>query len=195
MKRTLKAIFFLTIVLLFNKSIAKDTLIIFNNYKYKVGSKLIFERSGDYYQTPDSYETFSYGLQLISKLGKTKSSIETGLYKITKALTVHEKALVFYNYLSIPINYRFDTKVFYISGGLYFDYLTGKNVRFTNIPLMENYRKFNVGYNIATGVEKIIDEELSLIVEGRLFSNLFANKGGGFVNLGFALGVNYKLLR
>lgn len=58
---------------------AQDTLIIYNNYKWKIGGKLISERS-ESQNSPTTIPVFSGGFQALYKLGSTKSSIESGVY-------------------------------------------------------------------------------------------------------------------
>jgi hypothetical protein len=220
------------IALLFSLSaIAQDTLITGKNYKYKFGAKLQSERSiADNSILDNSFGVMCGGLQLIRKIANTKSSFESGIYFNTKAREYYARFLnenyagyyytasydVYYHYLSIPVNFRLDTKSIYFSVGVFFDYLLNHtNDERTNyfISRDENYgvdRKFLFGYNLNLGVEKSVSDNISVFMEARIAATVSSAKtDGGFVldngtdgnlghsniNYGFGIGINYKLLR
>lgn len=182
---------------------AQDTLIISNNFKYKLGVKFIADKSNDYSLISTGSNVISGGIQLVRKIGNTKSSIETGVYEFTKAAGVYESGGLIYNNISVPLNYRLDTRIVYISGGIYVDYLVSKHSRYpTFLRNVGQDRKIKFGLNLCLGIEKEINKQLSLLVEARTFNDLTSSKtdkgeffSPSYSNNGFAVGVNYKFLQ
>ncbi len=179
----------------------QDTIVVFNNYKYKLGSKVLVSHSTDYTFTDDATFVTSGGLQIVRRFGNSKSSLESGVYMMTKAVDRQLSRILFRN-LTIPINYRYDTKVFYVAGGLYADYLIGRQNAREELSSLYNDRKFNVGFNFISGVEKSINKHLTLLIEGHYFINLTSYRSAGpeglefgIRNIGFSIGLNYKVLR
>ena len=204
----LLSIFFLT-----ELANAQDTLIVCNNYKFKMGVKSIFEQSISLGRAnSESHAANGGGIQVINKLGKSKSSIETGIYYTTKVdesdyyiSTGIESAdkytfTIPYHYLTVPISYRFDTKVFYFTGGFFVDYLISKNVEGKYLDYYLNHeRKLNFGSILTLGLEKAVSKNLSVFVEGRYSITWSSSKTNistsGYSNYGIAVGINYKVLR
>lgn len=218
---------FLTLfTLLFSfPTFAQDTLIIAKNYKYKLGTKLFSDRStADY--SDKSFSAFYGGLQIIKQIKNSKSSFESGIYYNTKAreyiaeifcLTCNDPTYhyffynVYYHYLTIPVNYRFDTKSIYFSFGIFADYLLTRTTDDEYLLNVDKYyvadRKFFLGYNLNLGIEKSISYHLNIFAETRLAVTVSsAETNGGFltetgnlgvsnVSYGFGMGINYKLLR
>jgi len=189
---------------------AQDTILVYNNFKYKIGAKFIGEMSGDLSLIPESIPVYSGGFQIIRKFGNSRSSFESGVYMISKSLAQFQNTIygihlfsILYRNVSVPLNYRFDTKVFYISGGPFIDYLVAENgSNWKNYsPEFKYSRKLNFGLNIILGIEKSISKKLSLMVEGRYFNTLSSSSigrgifGPSYLNYGFAIGINYKILR
>ena len=153
--------------------------------------------------TPESFPVYSGGLQVTRQLKKSKSSIESGIYLNSKAVALYQNNILYRaitRNISIPINYRFDTKIVYIAAGPFIDYLVRED--FSHWEYKNDYsRKFNVGFNLNLGIEKSISKLFTLMVEGRYSTPLSSARtgrgffGSSYVNYGFAVGVNYKLLR
>lgn len=213
----------LTIFLIITVSLikAQDTILVNNNFKYKLGIKPCTEASADISQRINStniyWQAYRAGIQFIRKIKKSNSSIETGIYYTTKAKEYsafhyfpygYSRLIINSYYLSVPINYRYDTKVIYVAGGLFCDYLIDHSDQYL-INSIYDYgvdRKFNVGYNFAIGVEKQINRTINFYVEGLLFhtvswpkisdshSLIEGNLKTTYRNYGVAVGVNYKFL-
>ncbi len=195
---------------------AQDTIIVNDNFTFKGGIKLCSEASADVTQHANTYHGVGCGgIQLIAKIKKSKSSIESGIYYTTKAKNYspsyffsYSRMVVRYHYLSIPVNYRYDTKVIYLAGGVFFDYLLNcsSSYSFDDIYNYGIDRKFNIGYNVAIGMEKQISRTINFYVEGLLLHTVSwpkVEKGHGLIernlkttfrNYGVGLGVNYKFL-
>ena len=200
---------------------AQDTIVVDNNYTFKIGIKPCAEASADITQRSNGYNTYwqawRVGVQFIRKIiKKSRSSIESGIYYTTKAREYrafyypygYSNLIIYTDYLSIPINYRYDTKVIYVTGGIFVDYLVGHTSEY-NINSIYDYgidRKLNVGYNIAVGVEKQITRQMNFFAEGILFHTVSwpkvsaghklveSNFKTTYRNYGVAVGLNYKLL-
>jgi hypothetical protein len=209
--------FHLTFFLLFivSQLKAQDTIIVNNNYTFKAGIKISREGTAEIYDNDNLYySVFGGGIQLIGKIKNCKSSIESGMYYTTKA-KIYNSYYFFYpgnvvytQYLTLPVNYRCDTKVLYVEGGVFFDYLVHRFSRYS-ISSIYDYgvdRKLNMGYDIAIGMEKQISRTVNFYFEGKLFDTVSSPKkdGGGLVtsnvkttyrNYGVAFGVNYKFLK
>lgn len=210
--KVLLMIFFLIFVCKVN---AQDTLIINNNYKWKIGGKLILERSNDYSQSYQNSDVVSGGLQLIYNLETKLSQLESGVYLIQKANTYYSSANigsqvlflvpVKYNFLSIPLLYRVETRYIYFCGGITFDYLlktsTQNDFYFHLIPFYGNDRIFQMQAGIQVGFEKYLSNQSSIFFEGRLYNNISSSKieddffRRSFTNYGIGTGLNFKLLK
>lgn len=195
---------------------AQDTVLVYNNYKYKIGVKLIGENS--YAAGRENFEknrTASTGIQLMRKLNSFLC-IESGLYYITKGHTYiasdsswgYSVPIPFrYHNISIPLSIRYDSKIIYLTAGGYCDYLLNYSVA-RNEPYAGNVhyyltdRKFNLGIIFTAGLEKQFSKTLSFFVEGRFLENITSTKeeydfirvGFGYFNSGVAIGINYKVL-
>jgi hypothetical protein len=112
-------------------------------------------------------------------------------------------------YLTVPINYRFETKSIYFSAGLTFDYLIHKYPEYnensiSSLEKFGNDRLFYIGYNFNLGINKSISKKIDFFMETRVAVTVSTDKkGGGFIidsgsiatshiNYGFALGSTYK---
>lgn len=203
---------------------AQDTLIVAKNYKYKIGIKGLFERSGLYTvigNDPEALPVYSFGVQVISKFGNSKSSLESGLYYLSRASNLEYRYYGSFGYygfphipfwyrnIHLPVNYRLDTKIIYFAVGLYGDYLVRKSAREFD-GFIESYgtdRKFNLGFNLNLGFEKPFSKTLCLFVEAGFSYNLTSfrkeddffiynsDRAFGFTNYGVNFGINYKFLR
>lgn len=185
---------------------AQDTLAT-NTFKYKLGAKFIAERSGDYSLTPQNFRVYSGGFQLVRKIKNSRSSIETGIYMISKAVAYYNDTSYWrglnralFRNISVPLHYRFDTKVVYVSAGPFIDYLVIEDYSHSDYK-NEYSRKLNLGASINLGIEKSINKQLSLLVEGRYAVTLTNPDTGrcfygpSYVNYGIAVGLNYKMRR
>lgn len=182
--------------------LGQDTTIVFNNFKYKFGAKFLVDKSNDYSLVSEGSTVTSGGVQIVRKFGKSRSSLESGVYIMSKAVGSGSSSIVYRNF-SIPLIYRYDTKIFYIAGGIYADYLVEKK----NNPKSYFYssyrdRKLNLGLNLTLGIEKSISKQLSLLIEAHTINNLTSSKtdvddlfSPSYSNNGFSIGINYKLLR
>jgi|GEM_PF-2346954 len=205
----------LTILLLVLFAVAKaqDTIIVNNNFKYKIGIKLSNEGTSDImYDGNHHWVVFGGGIQLIGKINKSGTSLETGIYYTTKArgyeTYYYDSRAVYTQYITVPFNLRYDSKVIYAGAGVFCDYLVN---RFSKYPINDIYnygddRKFNIGFDLEIGVEKQISQAVNLYVEGKLFDTISSPKQGSssgliqenfrtsYRNYGISVGVNYKFL-
>lgn len=208
-----KYILFLLVALPFAGSAQNDTFIIANNYKFKIGVKGLFGETSSSV-TPETKPVYNFGLQGIYKIGKSKSSIESGLYYDTRSIDLYYKDInssvyflneITYKSLHIPLNYRLDTRIIYFSLGFYVDYLF--NIKADNISEynLSKHKEHNVGrgnfiigYNGSIGLEKTISSQFCFFVEAVTSKDItpVRNKDDlQLVNYGFAIGVNYKILK
>lgn len=214
--------FFFLFIIFYNRMYAQDTLVNSNNYKYKIGTKFIPEKSCDLAISSNAYQVYSFGFQVIDRVKHSRFSFETGFYYYNRALDVTFSQVYvgltnfysmpyYYHTVSLPVNVRYDTKLFYFTTGVYTDYLLSSHPQhelnssnFINADSIKIYkgtdRKYNFGINIAVGLEKQINKYLNFFVEGCLLSNLtstwLGKKVGTFnlTNYGFSIGINYKIL-
>ena len=197
----MKNIFAFILVLISSSSFGQDTTIVYNNFKYKCGANFNINYSNDYSLVPDGSTVVSGGFQVVRKFKKSKSSIESGIYLMSKAVgQSYDYNRVVYRNLDIPINYRYDTKVIYISVGIYLDYLLWKEYNQLPPSYMPD-RILNIGYNLTLGIEKPINKHLNLLIDGHILNNITHSKpdyklfAPSYTNYGFAIGINYKLLK
>ena len=162
----------LVILLLFSQILTaqNDTLIIANNYKFKVGVKGLIENSGAFYLTPETKRVYNIGAQVIYKLGNSKSSIESGVYYYTRSFYISDQyvyAESIYRNIHLPINYRLDTRIIYFALGFYVDYLLVTEIiePWKNNELLKNDKNLIFGYNVNIGLEKAISPQFSFFVE------------------------------
>jgi len=176
-----------------------DTLIINNNYKWKVGVKGLFEKSGIPVLAPIETNVYNFGASLVYKLGTSKSSIESGVFSLNRKFNIIDENVQ--RNIQIPFKYRLETKIIYLNIGIYGSYLLYKNV---GSFVGGSDRKFNLGYTGALGIEKNISKQFSIFVEAEFSTDLTSasNKNSFFdfgvstpyyENYGFSIGVNYKV--
>lgn len=204
-----KYIFFLFLALPFVGVTQNDTLIVANNYKFKIGIKGLFEKSGVPNLTPETKPVYNFGIQGIYKIGNTKSSIETGVYHYTRSFDSQYKDInssyyilneITYRSIHIPINYRLDTRIIYFSLGFHTDYIYNLEADNFSEYIKNGFekKKITMGYNGSIGLEKNISPQFSFFVEAVSSVDITSihNKGDfKLVNYGFAIGVNYKILK
>lgn len=198
----------------FTHSIAQDTIIEYNNYKWKIGGKFIFDKASNYNLTPSVYYVNNFGIEVSRKLNKFE--IESGIYKITRVqdhgyyvpphinpIFSHYVSPVYYYFLSLPVNVILNTKVFYFGVGSYIDYLVDQRDKIKSDDIViytTDQRKFNFGFSLTLGLDKSITKNSFFFVEGRYMQNLLDNNqvyNGiylGYTNFGIATGINYKFL-
>jgi hypothetical protein len=220
--KKIKVLLMIFILIFVYKANAQDTLIINNNYKWKIGGKFMHEKSSLSYNFVKTYNVNNFGVQIIRRTNNQKLFWESGIYKITRAMNEFYRITFinqyptnfsspsYYHHLNIPFNILYDTRVLYVSGGPYIEFLlqsTSEIKRFHShefeiMKLEPVYkRKFHVGLNLNAGVEKIINSHLNLFIEGRISQNLLSNNYGSssysrtkFINAGIGIGINYKFL-
>ena len=139
------------------------------DFKYKLGLKYISEHSAfRVLSDTAAYLVHNVGVPMIFGFNKKKSSIETGVYLINKKerYVVYDfssmlpsngnEDLITFKYIRVPLNYRLDTKSFYLSLGIYFDNLISMSSKTEHPDLKDNFpdRKFKSGANIMIGIEK-----------------------------------------
>ncbi len=209
-------IFLFTHIIFSVNCFAQDTIIVNNNYKYKIGAKFIAERSSPDIYSDDSYPVYSGGLQIIRKIAHTRFGVETGLYFYNKATrnyfyqtlggqSNYFSLVYYYHNLSLPVSFRYDTKLLYFSVGGYADYLlntSGQEFLDSDSVIVVNMddRKWNFGVNINVGMEKNINTLFNFFVEARYLFNFTSSPledgdlyGSAIKNYGFAVGLNYNL--
>ena len=189
-----------------------DTLIINNDYKWKIGVKGMVENS-KWSMSSEKILVFNAGLQVIFKIKNSISSIESGIYNYERRMNfpyrddigtryINE---IIYSNIHIPFKYRIDTKYFYLSLGLFIEQLY--NLQTSDLDRFKDntqgVRSFNIGYIGNIGIEKTISYKYSLFIEGVLSSNLSNlstpsyfvfndERGIEISNYGLSVGVNYK---
>jgi len=219
-------------ILFGTNAFSQDTLIIANDHRYKVGIKFNYEKSSSYQYEYDNDDigVLVFGVQVCRKIKQTKSSFESGIYFTTKAKQYEARftdsfqnpnpphyltfpLTVYHHYLTIPINYRLDTRSIYFSAGLFGDinlYHDARDYK-AYVDSIQDYgtdRRFYLGWNVNLGMEKSVSYRMNIFVEARVavtVSSLKQEDGGFFmthgsigssnVNYGLGVGVNYKLQR
>lgn len=196
---------FFTLLLLFPFLLLaqNDTIIINNNYKWKIGVKGMFEKTGYPQLTTDLNEYFNFGFQGIYKIGIYKSSIESGIYSSSRGFNSIFKG-TYYSYLNeitykniqIPIRFRFDTRLFYFSAGFYYNYNYATEA--DNINDFEksgiDIKKNTFGYAFTMGIEKEFLSKMSFFLEiGIQYDAISIEDDLKLQNNGIAIGINYKL--
>jgi hypothetical protein len=164
-----------------------------NSFRMKAGIKVSAEKSGAMLYAPDLNHVYNFGGQFIVKL-RNKVSLETGLYYLSRVFGDGADR-IYYRNLSIPLNLRADLCWFFVSAGVYGDYLVAVNT-FTqrNDPLYQK-RKVNAGYNICFGIQQQILTNWTVFLEGRYFNSIrfpFVGNSVGFLNYGLGIGINRK---
>lgn len=166
-----------------NNLFAQDTVLVYNNYKYKLGFKIIEESTLDNSMPHSGRYLFvkSFGLQLLRKTSTPTLSFESGLYWINKGndFLYHDGygesyATFYYHNLTIPVSIRFDTQIIYFSVGAYADLLLYRSSPYFNnyyadsAATVFNDRRFKLGVMTTIGIEKEISKTLTFFLETRL---------------------------
>jgi hypothetical protein len=187
-----RCLILISLLLLFVSNLsAQDTVLVYNNYKYKVGFKLIQESTLDN-SMPNSGEYLfvkSFGFQLLRKTSTRGLSIETGLYWMNKGNqflyldgSKERTAAFYYHNLSVPVCFRFDTRTIYFSLGGYADLLLYRsrglfnNIFADSAATVFNDRKFKLGVMATIGIEKEISKTLTFFFEGRLLGDVATSR-------------------
>ncbi|MBI3502446.1 MAG: hypothetical protein HY063_11705 [Bacteroidetes bacterium] len=175
---------------------SQDTIIVTDNYKFKIGGKFISEKSGDRAISPEMYPAYSGGIQIIDRIKKSNFSLESGLYYYNNVYEnsyfIPDTAFPFGRYYTLPISYhnlslpiclRYDTRLFYFSIGFYTDYLFSTSVLDGYSKQGNGFirdasadRKINFGTISAIGLEKQFTKQFSFFVEARLLQNILSTK-------------------
>ena len=150
-----------------------DTLIINNDYKFKIGVKGLVERSGIPSLAPANERVYNYGAVLSYKLGKSRSFIETGVFSFTRRFSGDYSRITQRN-IRIPLSYRLETKSIYFSVGFYGSYLIYKDTHATLPTYLEKNkdRKINLGYSLSLGIEKNVSSNISVFIEFESLNDL-----------------------
>ena len=218
-------VFFFCTFMLCQNLFAQDTVVVYNNYKYKVGFKIIEEASWDDSWAGEYLAVTSFGFQLYKKINVPGFGIETGigwLNKGNKYVYLRDgkdySASFYYHNLAIPLCFRVDTKTIYASVGALAEVLVYRSRGELNYYPADSLgtifpdRKFNLALMATIGIEKEISKTLTFFAEGRIVSdvtssktryynsnkNIFGDKpffGDGYVNAGGAVGISYRFLR
>ena len=168
---------------------SQETIIPLRNFKVKVGAEYISEYSSkNFLNDSTSYRTNSFGLPVLIRFGKTKSSLETGVFYINKKEKYEldyyhtynwshyylKESLISFHYLRVPINYRFDSKLIYISAGLCIDNLLSMTNKSDTLDVKASFpdRKFKLGANLKVGIEKDFAKHFSVFIDVRLSSDI-----------------------
>ncbi len=197
----------------------QDTL---NDFKFKVGLKYIPEHTSYHVLTDTtSYLVNNFGIPFIIRFGKSKSSIELGVYLTNKKeVYLTDETYTIYNfryqyfeenklnllYFRIPFNYRLETRLIYLSSGFFIDNLikaTSASAK-SRINVDEDSfgSRLKIGFNINLGIEKDFNENFSFFLESRFSSDIPSSyfnpgiiylNGEPIQNFGFGIGVNYKI--
>ena len=196
-----------------------DTLIINNDYKWKIGVKGILDRGivelppfGDR-DISEERILFNYGGQFIYNLPIKFSSIEAGVFYI-KRISYYEFSFQLqtntnflyvrktFNNIHLPLKYRLDINFFYITIGGYMEYListsTNRDDLFNNTVLKdENYKPLNFGFTTSLGFEKNLTYTTSIFIEAGFSSNLtYLNEHQHRLqNYGLSMGLNFKIYK
>ena len=206
--KTTKFIGTIIFIVLVFQSHAQDTLIINNDYKWKIGFKIIPELSSNLNVSEHAFFVKNYGIQVVGKLKKV--NFESGIYKITKVQD-HSYTLInqgtflltspiYYDFISFPLSLRFNSSNLYYAAGIYFDYLLNKR-EFINKELIffhsESKQKINVGLLLFIGIEKQFNKKNNLFIEGRVSQNIFSMNDSpyseiSFRNFGTVFGYNHN---
>lgn len=198
-----------------------DTLIINNDYKWKIGVKGLLDRGivelpSPSFGTRDISEQsilFNYGTQFIYNLPMKFASIETGILYITRIsyyeflfpLQTNVYSLYVrktFNNIHLPLKFRIDTKFFYLTLGGYMEYLvstsTNREDLFRNTVLeKEKYNPLNFGFTSSLGFEKHLTYTTSIFIEAVFSSNLtYLNEHQHRLqNYGLGMGLNFKIYK
>lgn len=202
-------------------TIAQDTVLVYNNYKYKIGIKFIADKStlhglGD----REEANVYSEGIQIMRKIKESNFFVESGLYYYTQANVSYFVIYIgsnkynaaktfYYRNISTTINLRYDTRLIYLSTGISAGYLMNRtldqdsfDIAFNKINNISD-RKLNIGLNFSIGMEKQFNKNISFFIDGHYLQNLTSVSKSEdydiipihFKNYGFSVGINYKLLK
>jgi len=184
-----------------------DTLIINNDYKWKIGVKGLVERSGIPSFAPANERVYNYGAILSYKLGKSRNFIETGVYSFTRMFSADFISITQRN-IRIPLSYRLETKSIYFTVGFYGSYLIYKDPHATLPVYLEKNkdREVNLGYSLSLGIEKNVSSNISIFIEFESLNDLtsaylntrykslsFVDNNASYLNYGVAIGLFYKI--
>lgn len=174
--------------------------------KIIIGTKVIWEKSGDWSLVPQSQSAYSFGLPILTQFNNKFFQLETGLYLNSKALVYgsywnEELLYLIFRYISVPINLRINTKYFYISAGPNFDYFVSQNSdNWPNYyyPKADMYR-FTFGINANSGFQMTL-HKTTIFIESRYSTNISPwervwpfKYQRNFRNIGIGLGLRYSL--
>ncbi len=175
--------------------------------KLIIGAKTIWEKSGPYSLVPWTYPVYSGGLQIIKPLNFWLLQFETGLYLNSRAISNYDQnpiqfgvnySYIYFRYISIPVNFRVNTKYFYVSAGPNAEYLVRVNKKHWNNYDATNINKLELGINANAGLHWTFKKKVTVFVEGR-FSQTYVSPPDNFVqdinfrNFGVGAGLNYLI--
>ena len=175
--------------------------------KITIGTKVIWERSGFPILVPEIASVYSGGLQLLKPMNIRFLQIETGVYLNSRAFAEYFDPwyggtgyhYITFRYLSVPLNCRFNTKYFYVSGGPNADFYINQNTdKWTSNSEMP-VRKFVFGVNTNAGLHLTFKNKITVFFEARFsrtivspLENYYKDKDSFSRNIGLGFGFNYS---
>ncbi len=200
-------LFFLLLICVQTFVISGQDSISLTKPKIIIGTKVIWENSGDRHLTIDTRWVYSGGLQILKPSCYKFIQFETGLYLWSKVLAMDYDDIFFeihrhliFQYLSVPLNCRLTTKYFFLSAGPNFDYLISLNRNHwpSNYMPKSNMNSFAIGANANAGLQFTF-HRMTTFIEARYAWTLSSiEKDEGFVaqwrflNIGVGIGLNYS---
>jgi hypothetical protein len=189
----------LTILFISSAILAQDSLNIPKNKSgFRLGTKIITERTGMFNLLPGTYPLYGCGAQFIKPLKLKYFSIESGFYLVKRTISnkpdlTQSTYRTLYRNISIPVCLRLESKNFYFSAGPQLDYFMGQELSQLLNQSGIYTRKLYYGFNSSIGLQYPFKKTMIAFVEGR-FSKIVSTKFGdpSFTNIGFAFGFNYR---
>lgn len=193
-----------------------DTLIVNNDYKWKIGVKAMVERGnfidwGLPYDTSPNDLFYNFGLQLARKVSITNFSIETGIFSLRRGFYYPTKQSYTENptdsiliqtrktfkNIHVPFRVKYDLNFIYMSLGFHADILYETNIN-DNTSFRNEHKNFenkiSYGFNGNVGIEKNISNKFSTFIELEFSNNITTIwEGTTLSNAGLAFGINYKI--
>jgi hypothetical protein len=186
---------FISILLIKSVSLfGQDTVIVYNNYKYKIGVEFISDKSADFSLNNDLTRVYGGGIQIVKKIKDGHYSLLSGLYYQNRALLYG----YLYHTITYPLGMRYENKIFYFSAEGYINYILKQEI-FIPISGDDRYRKFNTGIILSIGIEKQICKRLDFFMVAHFMNSVTKtlkeerNAYSYIENRGISLGLNYKI--
>ena len=192
---------------------AQDTTS-YKNSSWKLGARIVYDRSNNFDVSRFEHEVTNFGLDYYKRINNSPFFYKTGIYKLTHAhdfyfylitdtLPFLFSSPTYFTFISLPLNIHYKSSLFNFTSGFFVEYLIDKARKITItdriIPAkIFNERKYNVGFNFASGFEEKIRSkvyfnfELSYVQSLLSINNRIDRLNFSFTNVGIALGVIYK---